>query len=277
MDEGSVLTLLNCAARNRDAALAREAMAQLQVTVAGRGGAPPASDASQVALISCAALVGDVAAGFAAAHALRHLGVAPPALMKPLVELLARGGASALDDAYFVAERMHKAGELQGDGTVNVLNAIIAACARSRDMERAFQTFEVIEPTFGAPVTTGAYNGLIAACLATRSEPAVANLVKEMRAKGVPHDDFTRLLLLDAALALRDHAGVLAILNSMLKAAKGGHVDLSAVMRRRVMTLAKRGDEEAQTKLADLLTKFRLTSELGLRPKADLVLDASAA
>jgi hypothetical protein len=48
-------------------------------------------------------------------------------------------------------------------------------------------------------------------------------------------------------------------------------------MRRRVMTLAKRGDEEAQTKLADLLTKFRLTSELGLRPKAELVLDASAA
>ena len=105
MDEGSVLALLNCAARNRNADLAREAMAQLHVTVAGRCGSPPPSDASQVALVACAALVGDVPAAFAAVSALRHLGVAPPALMKPVVDLLAKGGAAALDDAYFIAER----------------------------------------------------------------------------------------------------------------------------------------------------------------------------
>ena len=268
MDEGSVLVLLNSAARNGDAALARVAMRQLEFTVQSRGGSPPPSDASQVALVACAALVGDVPAAFRAVNELRHLGVAPAALTKPVVELLAKRGAAALDEAYFTAERMHQAGQLQGDGTVNVLNAIIAACARARDMERAFQTFEVIEPTFGVQLTTGAFNGLIAACLATRSEPAVANLVEEMRTKGIEHDDATRMLLLEAALALRDHAGVIAILIAMLRAAKGGHTEMTAVMRRRIQTLSRRGDEDVQAKIFELLGKFKVLSDYGQRPKA---------
>ena len=254
MDEGTVLALLNAAARNGHKALASAALQQLEATVKGRGGVPP-SAATQVAVVSCAALVGDVAAAFRAANGLRHLGVAPPMVMEPVVELMAQGGATALDDAYFAAERMHKNGELQGNGTVNVLTAIVAACARARDVERAFQTHEVVEPVFGAPLTTGAFNALISACIATRSETAVAPLVDEMRVKGVQHDSTTRLLILEAAIGLRDTAGMFAVLTAMV--ASGSHHELSDAMRRRVRTLALRGDEDFQHKIEALLLKFR--------------------
>ena len=265
MDEGTVLNLLNAAARNSDKALARAGMQQLEATVKARGGVPP-SAATQVAMVSCAGLVGDVVAAFRAANELRHLGVAPPMLMEPVVEVMARGGATALDDAYFAAERMQKAGELQGNGTVTVLTAIVAACARARDVERAFQTHEVIEPTFGAPLTTGAFNALISACIATRSETAVATLVDEMRVKGVPHDNATRLLILEAAIGLRDNAGVIAVLTAMLST--GTHTHLTNAMRRRIMTLSQRGDEEVQGKVAALLYKFRRSEEFVERKPA---------
>ena len=273
MDEGAVLNLLNAAARNGNKALARAGLQQLEATVKARGGAPPCA-ATQVAVVSCAALVGDVAAAFRAANALGHLGVAPPTVLETLVEVLGKGGAAALDDAYFTAERMHKAGELQGNGTVNVLTAIVAACARARDLERAFQTHEVVEPTFGAPLTTAAFNALISACIATRSETAVATLVDEMRVKGVPHDHATRLLILEAAIGLRDNAGVVAVLAAMHAAGMQNH--LTDAMRQRIRTLAQRGDEEMQGKIAAELYKFRREqfyiphkpgTERGLKPR----------
>ncbi len=250
VDEGTLVAVLAAAARRRNAALATEAWAALEQTTTARS-LPPAPG-SFLALAAARAACGDLESAFRALLALQGAHPAlevPEGALMPLITACS-GGPSALDGAYFTLERLRDAGERVSPAALNV---VIAACARAGDVSRAFETFDEIEPAFGAAPDVASFNALLTACVWHGRASAAPRLVAEMEAKGIAPDATTRALLVDGALAARD---VQAAMRHVQAAVQAG-VSLSRDTLRRLQAyLERNGDDQARATLADALTRF---------------------
>ncbi|KAL8550238.1 hypothetical protein ACS0TY_008894 [Phlomoides rotata] len=81
--------------------------------------------------------------------------------LNPLVVACTKNGFTTLDSVYYQLENLSR-----GDPpykSVAALNCVIVGCANIWDVERAYQTFNAIDTTFGLIPDVHSYNGLICA------------------------------------------------------------------------------------------------------------------
>lgn len=170
------------------------------------------------AIIAARSAHGDIRGAFealvewAAAHPLD--GSAPGgwgalSSLRPLVRAIV--ASKDLDGAYYMLVDMQAK-----DATVPAaaVTAVVAACARAGDMQRAFATFEELGRTFPARPNTATFNALLEGCISRGRADAVPSLAAEMEVQGVAGDCDTLGHLVDAARMRGDVDGAIALARS---------------------------------------------------------------
>ncbi|KAL0420879.1 UNVERIFIED_CONTAM: Pentatricopeptide repeat-containing protein, mitochondrial [Sesamum latifolium] len=122
--------------------------------------------------------------------------------LNPLVMASCRKGFTTLDTVYYQLERLSLADSPYK--SIAALNCIILGCANIWDIDRAYQTFNAIDATFGLTPDIHSYNALICAFGKLSKRDEAVKVFQHFVALGVKPNMTTYSLLLDAHLILRD-------------------------------------------------------------------------
>ena len=77
---------------------------------------------------------------------------------------------------------------------IEELNCVIAACSRSGDLDRAFQTYDEVESRFGLERNIATYNALLEGCVQVRHIRGGLRVLEEMENMGIkPNEETTHL------------------------------------------------------------------------------------
>eukprot|EP00897_Mesotaenium_endlicherianum_P007240 jgi/Mesen1/6544/ME000334S05882 len=142
-----------------------------------------------------------------------------------------------MHQAYFKLADMHAEGELV---SLASLNCVVAGCSQLRDADRAQQTFDEIERTFGLVPDVHSYNALIDVYGKRRQIEEAAKRFEEMKAKGVEPSADSFAFLTDAYIMSFDPRGATNTVKAMLEA---GHVPSRSLL----MRLLRRSKREGFT------------------------------
>lgn len=200
IDGGTLLAVLNTAARTRSKALAQAAWEHI-CNRAQSTGTPPAPGL-YAALAAARAACGDVEAAFAAlveAHKTHPEMTQNPSTWTAVIRACC-GGPAALDGAYFILERLKNSGLAV---PVAALNVVVAACGLSGDIQRAFETYEAFEPTFGVSPNLDTIHLLMDACTWNGRAGSVEQLQDVLKQLGLTPTSFTTSRLVDADIGQR--------------------------------------------------------------------------
>eukprot|EP00898_Chlorokybus_atmophyticus_P009017 jgi/Chlat1/9116/Chrsp97S08422 len=115
--------------------------------------------------------------------------------------------------AYFSLEQLNLKGNIID---VACLNAIVAACAQARDMDRAFQTFDEYERTFNVQPDLGTFHALMYGCGQLGQPDSVFALFDDLRAAGMEPTGTTYDLIAEACLVVGDNKAAVAAVDDML-------------------------------------------------------------
>ncbi|KAL2613263.1 hypothetical protein R1flu_024955 [Riccia fluitans] len=257
MDEGSIPAILCCAARTADADLSREAWTVLLNSL--RDTRPPLP-ASYLARIHALSGAGDFDTAFSTLHEMQVAYsdsvkndteiLSPFSSLRPLVLACTRGGAAALDAAYYKLAEMHGQGK---PVALAAINCVIQGCSNIWDYDRAYQTFESIGTTFGLIPDVHSCNALLDVFGKNRRTAEVLQRHKYMEEMGIKPDFRTYSLLIDAHVVNLDSQAALDAMDSMEKA---GHTPSRISIRNVLRRCIKEGDQERRKQVDCLAKKF---------------------
>ncbi|KAL3683458.1 hypothetical protein R1sor_001480 [Riccia sorocarpa] len=257
MDEGSVLAILSCAARTSDADLSKEAWNMLLNSL--RDTKPP-QPACYLARIHALSAAGDFDTAFSTLHEMQTAHsdsqktdtemLSPFSSLRPLVLACTRGGAAALDAAYYKLAEMHSQAK---PVALAAINCVIQGCSNIWDYDRAYQTFESIGTTFSLIPDVHSCNALLDAFGKNRRTAEVLQIYKYMEEMQIKPDFRTYNLLIDAHVVNRDAQAALDAVDSMVKA---GHSPSRETIRNIHRRCLKEGDEERRKEVDRLARKF---------------------
>jgi len=227
MDEGSIVAVLGTAARTANAALAREAWELLKITVGSAKVAP--NPAAYMALVHALSSSQQFDAVFSTLDEMQRLFgtpqnveeleiLSPFSSLRPLVLSLTQLGPAGLDGAYFKLAEMHGKGE---PVPLAAINCVILGCAKIWDADRAYQTFESIDGTFGLRPDVHSINALLEAFGKNKKTAEAVKLFEYLTESGLTPDRRSFELMITAHVINRDIPSASAILASMINA---GHV-----------------------------------------------------
>jgi hypothetical protein len=200
IDQGTLVAVLNAAARKQHALLADKAWGALQQGARDHGIVPlPSAFAAAVAAQSACgnkdaafSLVGEAYTTHPSMDA-RH------SVWMPLVRACA-GGPQALDGAYFLLERRKQAGSAVH---VAALNVVVAACCLAGDIQRACETFDTFESVFGVSPTLDTFHLLLRACTWNGRAGSADKMQEELARSGLQQTHITRGHLIEADIGKR--------------------------------------------------------------------------
>ncbi|KAG0569430.1 hypothetical protein KC19_6G090200 [Ceratodon purpureus] len=221
MDEGSIVAILGTAARSSNAALAKEAWELLKLSV---GSARAPNPAAYMALVHALSSSQQFDAAFLTLAEMQSLYgtpqsaedlevLSPFSSLRPLVLALAQLGPAGLDGAYFKLAEMHANGQ---PVPLAAINCVILGCANIWDADRAYQTFESINGTFGLRPDVHSINALLDAFGKNRKTVEAVKLFEYMHESGVTPDRQSFELMIIAHVVNRDVQSASAMLAAMV-------------------------------------------------------------
>lgn len=166
-DDGVLLKVLNTAARNGSPQLAGEVLRMLN----DRG--RKIEEAQFNALITAFARGKNLPMAFRTIQKIREADITPsPTTSSSLADAItADGSVEAVDEAYFALKDLHGEASASAPNVVDLIafNAVVEACVRLGDMERALGVFNDAS-SLGVEPTTETFNLLFTGCLGGWSE-----------------------------------------------------------------------------------------------------------
>lgn len=200
IDQGTLIAVLNAAARRQDAQLADQAWGALQQGARNHSTVPlPAAFAAAVAAQSAC---GNIDAAFTLvqeAYVTHPAMDARPSVWMSLVRACA-GSPQALDGAYFLLERRRQAGR---SVHVAALNVVVAACCQAGDIQRACETFDTFGPVFGVGPTLETFHLLLGVCTWNGRAASADKMREELVRSGLQQTQVTVGHLIEADIGQR--------------------------------------------------------------------------
>ncbi|KAL9149166.1 hypothetical protein ABFS82_12G092600 [Erythranthe guttata] len=185
--------------------------------------------------------------------------------LNPLVVACSKKGFTTLDTVYHQLENLSRADPPYK--SIAALNCIILGCANIWDLDRAYQTFNDINATFGLTPNIHSYNALICAFGKLSKRDEAVKVFEHCIGLGVKPNMTTYSLLIDAHLTTRDPKAALAVIDHMQMGAgcEPSKEMLKKVRRRCVREM----DYESDEKVESLARQFKI--RMGTEVRRDLL------
>ncbi|KAK6116425.1 hypothetical protein DH2020_049887 [Rehmannia glutinosa] len=184
--------------------------------------------------------------------------------LNPLVMACSMNGFATLDSVYYQLENLSQANPPYK--SVAALNCIILGCANIRDLDRAYQTFNAIDATFGLTPNVHSYNALICSFGKLSKIDEAVKVFEHFVGLGVKPNATTYSLLIDAHLIKRDPKAALSVLDEMIFEGYEPSKEMLKKIRRRCI---REMDYESDDKVESLARKFNI--KLGTEIRRNLL------
>ncbi|KAL9246333.1 hypothetical protein vseg_019880 [Gypsophila vaccaria] len=261
VNEGLVVKALSASARTCDSPLLDASWSILKRSLREKKAPNPET---YLAKINALASLGNLPSAFSTLSELEkkhnnsttrpeeHL-LSPFTSLHPLVVACTRKGHETLDLVYFQLENLSRADPPYK--SVAALNCVILGCANIWDLDRAYQTFEAINSSFGLTPNIHSYNALMNAFGKLRKTQEAAGVFEHLSSVGVKPNAMSYSLLVDAHLINRDVKSALAVLEAMIEAGfKPQRQTLLNVRRRCLREL----DNESNDLVESIAKQFKI-------------------
>lgn len=177
----------------------------------------------------------------------------PFTLLKPLVVACSKKGFVTLDEVYYQLENLSHANPPYK--SVAALNCVILGCANIWDVDRAYQTFNAIDATFGLTPDVHSYNGLICAFGKLHKRDEAIKVFEHFIGLGLKPNATSYHLLVDTHLIHRDPKAALSVINDMVIAGYEPSRELLKKVRRRCI---REMDYDSDDRVETLAKQFKL-------------------
>ncbi|KAG2702497.1 hypothetical protein I3760_06G092500 [Carya illinoinensis] len=144
------------------------------------------------------------------------------------------------------------------------LNCIILGCANMWDLDRAYQTFEAIDSSFGSTLDIHSYNALMYAFGRLRKTFEASRVFEHFVSLGVQPTAMSYSLLVDAHLINRDPKSALSVIDEMVTAGFVPSKEMLKKVRRRCI---REMDYESDDWVESLARKFKI--RMGTKNRRD--------
>ncbi|KAI3467253.1 hypothetical protein Pfo_023916 [Paulownia fortunei] len=184
--------------------------------------------------------------------------------LNPLVMACSKKGFTTLDAVYYQLENLSRADP--PCKSIAALNCIILGCANIWDVDRAYQTFNAIDATFGLTPNIHSYNALICAFAKLSKRDEAVKVFEHFLGLGVKPNMNTYTLLIDAHLIMRDPKAALAVIDDMICVGYQPSKEMLKKVRRRCI---REMDYESDDKVESLARQFKI--RMGTEVRRDLL------
>lgn len=247
LDEGTILVVLQCAARNRSAELTELAWSSLEQTQHYFGQDFPSPIVCHARL---ACMIGNGQVEESLEYLLKIEAKYPEVaedlnFVSSLVEH-ASVGESVADKVYFMLEERN---QQEKKVPMSAMNGVIAACSSMGDLERSFGTYEEMKGSFSLTPNTATFNALMTGCVRHGKPESVKLLQEEMKSANILPNKETFVHLVDATLLTEGATPALRILDEMTN--KGYAPPLKLMQRVRLHS-NQSGNPEDMAKVTSL-------------------------
>ncbi|PIN21950.1 hypothetical protein CDL12_05363 [Handroanthus impetiginosus] len=184
--------------------------------------------------------------------------------LNPLVKACSKNGFATLDTVYYQLENLSQADP--PFKSVAALNCVILGCANIWDVDRAYQTFNAIDATFGLIPNVHSYNALICAFGKLSKTDEAVKVFEHFVGLGMKPNVTTYSLLIDAHLVKRDPKAALSVIDEMILSGYEPSKEILKKVRRRCI---REMDYESDDKVESLARQFKI--RMGTEIRRDLL------
>ncbi|XP_077211404.1 tetratricopeptide repeat (TPR)-like superfamily protein [Tasmannia lanceolata] len=188
----------------------------------------------------------------------------PFSSLYPLVIACTKDGFATLDSVYFQLENLSRADPPYK--SVAALNCIILGCANIWDLDRAYQTFEAINGTFGLTADIHSYNALMSAFGKLKKTFEASRVFEHLTSLGVKPNAMSYSLLVDAHLINRDPKAALSVIDEMVNVGFTPSKETLKKVRRRCV---REFDYESDQQVHSVAQKFKY--RMGTETRRDML------
>ncbi|CAI9094625.1 OLC1v1030391C1 [Oldenlandia corymbosa var. corymbosa] len=261
VDHGLIVSALATAGRTYNPKLLEASWSILKRT--SRGDTVPSPEC-YLAKISAYSSLGNLPKAygtlreFEAAHgnprdeALQDL-FSPFTSLNPLVVASSKKGFVTLDEVYYQLENLS-----QGDPPykfVAALNCIIMGCGNIWDVDRAYQTFNAIDASFGLTPDIHSYNSLIYAFGKLKKTEEAVKVFDHFVSLSLKPNATTYSLLVDAHLVTKNQKAALSVIQEMVQE---GYVPSKELLKKVRKRCVREMDDVTNSKIGALASQFNI-------------------
>ncbi|CAN0929383.1 Pentatricopeptide repeat-containing protein At1g26460, mitochondrial [Linum grandiflorum] len=261
VDEGLIVSALSTAGRTCNPTLVDASWAILKHSLRGKKAPNPES---YLGKIYAHASLGSLEKAFAT---LREFEAAygsfekdiqeelfsPFTSLRPLVQACSKNGFESLDLVYFQLESLNKG--TPPYKSIAALNCVILGCANVWDLDRAYQTFEAIGPSFGLTPDIHSYNALMFAFGRMKKTSEASEVFKHMEGLGIKPNAMSYSLIVDAHLINRDAKAAISTIDKMVAE---GFVPTKEMLKKVRRRCSREMDSESNNKVTDFAKQFKI-------------------
>lgn len=193
--------------------------------------------------------------------------------LNPLVLACSKKSFVGLDAVYYQLEAFNRDSE-KPYKSLAALNCLILGCANIWDLDRAYQTFNSIDSTFGLTPNVHSYNALICAFKKLGMRDEAVKVFEHFVALGVKPNVTTYSLLVDSHLIKRDPKSALSVIDEMIHAGFEPSREILKKVRRRC---TREMDYESDEKVGSLAKQFKIRMGMDTRQNTLFTLQYSTA
>ncbi|CAK9165973.1 unnamed protein product [Ilex paraguariensis] len=190
--------------------------------------------------------------------------LSPFTSLYPLVIACSKNGFATLDAVYYQLENLNQADPPYK--SVAALNCIILGCANIWDVDRAYQTFNAIDATFGLSPDIHSYNALICAFGKLSKRDEASKVFEHFVSLGVLPNATSYSLLVDVHLIKRDPKAAISVIDDMVTAGFEPPKEILKKVRRRCV---RELDYESDDRVESLARKFNI--RMGTENRRDIL------
>ncbi|KAL6538759.1 hypothetical protein OROMI_025085 [Orobanche minor] len=150
--------------------------------------------------------------------------------------------------------------------SIAALNCVIFGCANIWDLDRAYETFNAIDSTFGLTPNVHSYNALICAFGKLSKRDEAVKVFEHFVGSGVKPNMTTYSLLVDAHLVMRDPKAALSVVDDMMHAGYEPSKEILKKIRKRCV---REMDYGCDGKVESLARRFEI--QMGTEVRHDLL------
>ncbi|KAL7110129.1 hypothetical protein ACP275_05G005000 [Erythranthe tilingii] len=184
--------------------------------------------------------------------------------LNPLVMACSKNGFATLDSVYYQLENLSHANPPYK--SVAALNCVILGCANIWDVDRAYQTFNAIDSSFGLTPNVHSYNALIYAFGKLSKRDEAVKVFEHFVGLGLKPNSTTYTLLIDAHLIKRDPKAALSVVDEMIHAGYEPSKKLLKKIRRRCV---REMDFDSDAKVESFARQLKI--RLGTESRRDVL------
>ncbi|CAL1360232.1 unnamed protein product [Linum trigynum] len=261
VDEGLIVSALATAGRTHSPTLLDASWAVLRRSLRGNKAPNPES---YIGKITAHASLGSLQKAFAtlnefeaaygkADQEIQEELFSPFTSLRPLVLACSKNGFETLDLVYYQLENLSKAQPPYK--SVAALNCVILGCANVWDLNRAYQTFEAIGPSFGLAPDIHSFNALMFAFGRSKKTDEASKVFEHMIGLGIKPNVMSYSLIIDAHLINRDVKAALITIDQMVSE---GFVPTKEILKKIRRRCVREMDYENDKKVGSLATQFNI-------------------